>query len=51
LTELIRTALEPPKPRVATRPTRASKERRLTSKRERANVKRTRTDRGWERDA
>jgi ribosome-associated protein len=50
LAELIRSALEVPKPRVATKPTRASKERRLTSKRERAQVKRTRTGRGWEHD-
>jgi len=32
LTELIRNALVPPKPRKATRPTKASKERRLDSK-------------------
>lgn len=32
LTELIRAALVPPKPRKATKPTRASKERRLESK-------------------
>ena len=51
LAELIRTVLTPPKPRVATRPTRASKERRLTGKRERSQVKRTRSDRGWERDS
>jgi ribosome-associated protein len=51
LVELLQKALEVPKPRVASKPTRASKERRLTSKRERANVKRTRTGRGWERDA
>jgi ribosome-associated protein len=50
LAELIRSALTVPKPRVATKPTRASKERRLTSKRERAQVKRTRTGRGWEHD-
>ena len=50
LTELIRTALVVPKARVATKPTRASKERRLTGKRERSGVKRTRTARGWEHD-
>jgi len=50
LTELIRTALVAPKPRVATKPTRGSKERRLTSKRERANVKRTRVARDWDKD-
>jgi ribosome-associated protein len=51
LVDLLQKALEVPKPRMASKPTRASKERRLTSKRERANVKRTRTGRGWERDA
>ncbi len=50
LTELIRTALVAPKPRVATKPTRGSKERRLSSKRERANVKRTRVARDWDKD-
>jgi len=50
LTELIRTALVAPKPRVATKPTRGSKERRLTSKRERANVKRTRVARDWDKE-
>lgn len=50
LAELIRAALTVPKKRVATKPTRASKERRLSSKRERASVKRTRAERGWDRD-
>ena len=50
LAELIRTALVAPKKRLATKPTRASKERRLTSKRERAGVKRKRTARDWDRD-
>lgn len=50
LAELIRSALAAPKPRVATRPTRASKERRLTGKKERSGVKRTRSARGWEND-
>jgi ribosome-associated protein len=48
LLSLLRAALTPPKPRVATRPTRASKERRLTSKRERASVKRQRDARRWD---
>jgi ribosome-associated protein len=49
LADLIRSVLVPPKPRVATRPTRASKERRLTGKKERAQIKRTRSDRGsWD---
>jgi ribosome-associated protein len=42
LVDLVRRAAEPPKPRKATRPTRASKERRLTAKRERAGTKRAR---------
>jgi len=50
LAELIRAALVVPKKRVATKPTRASKERRLSGKRERADVKRTRASRGWDRD-
>ncbi len=42
---LIQAVLKPPKPRLATKPTKASKERRLTSKRERATVKRQRASR------
>jgi ribosome-associated protein len=42
LVELIRRASEKPRPRVATRPTKASRERRLESKRRRAEVKRGR---------
>ncbi|MBD8525837.1 alternative ribosome rescue aminoacyl-tRNA hydrolase ArfB [Pseudomarimonas arenosa] len=42
--------LQPPKPRVATKPTRASKERRLLSKRERASIKRERAARSWDKD-
>lgn len=42
LVTLIRAALVPPKRRVATRPTRASKERRLTGKKRRSSVKRNR---------
>ena len=42
LVELIRRASEKPKPRVATLPTKASRERRLESKRRRAEVKRGR---------
>jgi ribosome-associated protein len=40
-----------PKKRIATKPTRGSKEKRLTGKRERSQVKTTRASRGWERDA
>ena len=47
LIALIQSVLTPPKPRVATKPTRASKERRLTGKRERAGVKSQRTGRAW----
>jgi ribosome-associated protein len=47
---LLRAALKPPKPRIATKPTRGSKERRLTSKRERASVKRQRDSRRWDGD-
>jgi ribosome-associated protein len=42
LAELIRLAAHQPKPRKATRPTRASKERRLTAKRHQAQTKRLR---------
>ena len=43
LAEIIRAALVPPKKRVATRPTRASKERRLAGKQQRARTKQTRS--------
>jgi ribosome-associated protein len=39
LAAFIEAGLHPPKPRVATRPTRASKERRLDAKRERSTIK------------
>lgn len=42
LVELIRDASHPPKPRKATRPSRASKERRLVGKKLRSDIKRTR---------
>ncbi len=42
---LLQAVLKPPKPRIATRPSRASKERRLSNKRERATVKRQRASR------
>jgi ribosome-associated protein len=47
LAALVLAALHVPKARVATRPTRASKERRLGAKRERAQVKGTRRAR-WD---
>lgn len=51
LAELIRAALVVPKKRVATKPTRASKERRLAGKKERAGVKKGRSSSSWKRDA
>lgn len=50
LLAFLRAGLEVPKDRIATKPTRASKERRLGTKRERASVKRARQSRNWERD-
>jgi ribosome-associated protein len=49
LVEIIRGALVPPKKRVATKPTRASKERRLAGKKQRGTVKRNR-GRAWSED-
>jgi ribosome-associated protein len=43
LVDLIRRAAVPPKPRHATKPTLASKQRRLNSKTRRSNIKRLRT--------
>jgi ribosome-associated protein len=43
LAELIRGVLVPPKKRLATKPTRASKERRLAGKQQRARVKQNRS--------
>lgn len=50
LAHFIESGLHAPKPRVATRPTRASKQRRLDAKRERSNIKRGRGrgGRDWE---
>lgn len=42
LVELIRHATEKPKPRIATKPTRASKKRRLETKRQRGETKQAR---------
>jgi ribosome-associated protein len=39
-----------PKRRIATKPTRASKERRIESKKSRATIKQTRGGRGWDRE-
>ncbi|TAN05966.1 MAG: aminoacyl-tRNA hydrolase [Rhodanobacteraceae bacterium] len=49
LVTIIRAALVPPKRRVATRPTRASKERRLAGKKQRGSVKRSRGP-AWSED-
>jgi ribosome-associated protein len=49
LVELLREAATPPKPRIASRPPRAAKERRLESKARRSDVKRGRQTR-LERD-
>ncbi len=48
LAQLIRAALVEPKIRKKTRPTRASKERRIESKKRRASTKRQRGRSGWE---
>ena len=48
LEELIRAAMIEPKIRKKTRPTRASKERRIESKKRRASTKRQRGGRGWD---
>ncbi len=48
LAAFIEGGLHAPKPRVATKPTRGSKERRLTGKRERSQVKRGRAVKDWE---
>lgn len=46
LAEVIRAALTPPKKRIATKPTRASKERRLVGKQQRGRIKQARS-RDW----
>ncbi len=48
LAAFVAAGLHAPKPRIATKPTRASKERRLSGKRERAQIKRTRARRAWD---
>lgn len=48
LAAFLETGLHVPKPRIATRPSRGAKERRLGAKRERASIKRGRSGRGWE---
>ena len=48
LAAFIEAGLTAPKPRIATRPTRAAKKRRLDAKRERSTIKRGRTGRHWD---
>ena len=48
LAAFIEAGLHVPTPRIATKPTRASKERRLGEKRGRASIKQGRTGRGWD---
>jgi ribosome-associated protein len=48
LDDLIQTALVEPKLRRKTKPTRASKERRLDSKKRQSHTKRQRQSRGWD---
>lgn len=48
LAEFIRASLTVPRKRVATKPTHGSKLRRLDAKRDRANIKRGRSQRNWE---
>ena len=48
LAHFIEGGLHAPKPRIATKPSRASKERRLGEKRGRATIKRGRTGRDWD---
>ncbi|GHD72795.1 aminoacyl-tRNA hydrolase [Luteimonas padinae] len=48
LAAFIEAGLRVPKPRVATKPSRASKARRLDAKRERSTIKRGRAGRDWD---
>lgn len=48
LAAFIAAGLQAPKPRLATRPTRAAKARRLQAKRERGDIKRGRRPQAWE---
>ena len=48
LAELVRAAMAVPKKRIATRPTRASKERRIDAKKNRAGIKRGRGRGAWQ---
>ena len=48
LAAFIASGLHAPAPRIATRPSRAAKQRRLDAKRERSTIKRDRTRRTWD---
>ncbi|WP_226467540.1 alternative ribosome rescue aminoacyl-tRNA hydrolase ArfB [Luteimonas panaciterrae] len=48
LAAFIESGLHAPKPRIATRPSRAAKARRLDAKRERSTIKQGRSRRGWD---
>ena len=50
LAALVEAAMHVPKRRVATRPTRASKERRIETKKNRSTIKRTRSSPGWDHE-
>ena len=48
LAHFIETGLHAPKPRIATKPSRGAKERRLGEKRGRATIKQGRSGKGWD---
>jgi ribosome-associated protein len=48
LAAFIASGLRAPTPRIATRPSRAAKQRRLDAKKERSTIKRTRTRQTWD---
>lgn len=48
LAAFVETGLHAPKPRIATRPSRGAKERRLGEKRQRSTIKQSRTRRDWD---
>lgn len=50
LAAIVEAATHVPKRRVATRPTRASKERRIETKKNRSTIKRTRSSRSWDHE-
>ena len=48
LAAFVETGLRAPKPRIATKPSRAAKQRRLDDKRQRSTVKRQRATKAWD---